>query len=1113
VGAAVVHARSFGTLADVVDQAVSEFGAMVTAKLRGPGYREDQLRGPLEELLKAVAGAMHLTLVPHGETPLADRTAIPDYAIDIDGLPIGHVELKAPGKGVDPAGWSRGSHDRRQWEKLSLLPNILYTDGDSWALVRSGQRIGRVARVRGSVETSGGRLQPADGELLRVLSDFLQWIPRPPGDLERLVKNVAGLCSLLRDEVRETLRRERAGERETDFASLVEDWRRALFPSLNDEDFADAYAQTVTFALLLARVENIHFEGRTVEEIARLLGKSHSLMGKALDVLTPGWVLGRLASTIETLRRVIGTVDWDLLDDGTGNAYRDLYERFLAVYDSELRKRTGAYYTPTAVVSFMVRFVDDVLRARLGFGDGFAAPGVFTVDPAMGTGTFLVEIIDKVARTASADGEVVRAKLRELAERLVGFEKQACPYAVAELRVAEAMRHHETDAPADGMCLYVADAFDAIDTDNLLDEFGDPLKRRLGTAYEPIERSRREANRVKATEHVEVVLGNPPYLERAKGLGGWIERGNRGASGSGPVPLDSFRIEGEGRYNYKLANLYVYFWRWATWKVFDAHPDAPTGVVAFISASSYTTGTGFAGMRQYLRRTADEGWIIDLSPEGHRPAVPTRLFPKVSQPLCIGIFVRYNRPDPDTPARVHYLAIEGSQAEKFERLEALRLDHPTWKVCSTGWRTRLKPPASQEWSSFPALADLLPWSEPGIKPNRTWVYAPDPSTLRRRWERLVRAPVEEKGPLLKETRDCTIDKRLPPVDEPDRPRLALRDERGPCPDPVRIAFRSFDRQWLIPDARVIDFPRRELWRVNGERQLYLTEPHTEPVTGGPALTFAADPPDTHHYHGRGGRVVPLYRDKAGTRPNTTQPLLVMLSRRLGARVTGEDLVAYVAGIAAHSSFSKHFAETLDGTGVRIPLTTDGHLFDEAISVGCRVIWLQTYGQRFVDPSRGRPLGPPRLSDDRRPCAAVEIPIEPECFPQRIAYDPATQTLLVGEGQIRPVPPAVWGYEVSGMRVIRKWFRSRTGKPTGRHPTMLDFIRPTYWTAAMNDELRDLLHVLGLLVDLEPIQRDLLQRVCAGPLLTVDDLLTASVLPASTSAQRARPGDDRQAALF
>ncbi len=723
----MVHARSFGTLTDAVDRAVSGFGAAVTAKLKGPGHREDQLRGPVDEFLKAVAGAMNLRLVAHGEVPLPDRTAIPDYVVCIDKLPIGHVELKAPGKGVDPGRWSPGSHDRHQWERLSLLPNILYTDGDSWALYRAGQRIGRIARVRGSVESSGARLQPADGELLRVLADFLEWVPQPPGDLDRLVKNVAGLCSLLRDEVRVTLRNERAGDRETEFASLVHDWRRALFPRLNDDQFADAYAQTVTFALLLARVENIHFEDRTVEEIARLLGKSHSLMGKALDVLTPGWVLGRVATTIETLRRVIGTVHWDLLDDGTGSAYLTLYEQFLAVYDSELRKQTGSYFTPSAVVSFMVRFVDDVLRTRLGLRDGFAAPDLCVVDPAMGTGTFLVEIIDQVARTASVDGEVVRAKLRELAERLVGFEKQACPYAVAELRVAEAMRHHRTELPAEGMCLYVADALDAVDTDNLLDEFGEPLKRRLGSAYEPIERSKREADKIKSTRHVEVVIGNPPYLERAKGLGGWIERGSRSAQGVQPPPLDSFRADGEGKHQYKLSNMYIYFWRWGTWKAFDAHPKAPTGVVAFISAASYVAGKGFAGVREYLRSTADEGWIIDLSPEEHRPPVPTRLFPSVSQPLCIGIFARYNKPSPRTPATVHYLAVHGTQAGKFDRLQTIHLGDPSWKACSTVWRAPLKPPAEAGWASYPqwkiyshcrvwVLRPIVPGSTTQIRP-------------------------------------------------------------------------------------------------------------------------------------------------------------------------------------------------------------------------------------------------------------------------------------------------------------------------------------------------------------------------------------------------------------
>ena len=98
--------------------------------------------------------------------------------------------------------------------------------------------------------------------------------------------------------------------------------------------------------------------------------------------------------------------------------------------------------------------------------------------------------------------------------------------------------------------------------------------------------------------------------------------------------MERFRAEGNARREHVLSDSYVHFWRWATWKVFDAHPEQPSGIVAFITPSSYTTGQGYAGMREYLRRTADEGWIIDLSPEGHRPSVGTRVFPGVQAARC-----------------------------------------------------------------------------------------------------------------------------------------------------------------------------------------------------------------------------------------------------------------------------------------------------------------------------------------------------------------------------------------------------------------------------------------------------------------------------------------------
>ena len=99
-------------------------------------------------------------------------------------------------------------------------------------------------------------------------------------------------------------------------------------------------------------------------------------------------------------------------------------------------------------------------------------------------------------------------------------------------------------------------------------------------------------------------------------------------------------------------------------------------MVAFVTPAAYLRGTAFKGMRKYLRRICDEGWIIDLSPEGMRPDVATRIFPKVQHPLAVGFFVRAEHDTTDEPARIHYTAVHGKRAEKFAALDALGLDDP-----------------------------------------------------------------------------------------------------------------------------------------------------------------------------------------------------------------------------------------------------------------------------------------------------------------------------------------------------------------------------------------------------------------------------------------------------
>ena len=682
-----------------------------------------------------------------------------------------------------------------------------------------------------------------------------------------------------------------------------------------------------------------------------------------------------------------------------------------------------------------------------------------------------------------------------MAKRLVGIEKQTGPFAVAEMRVSEALHRYAASPPRGGVRLYVADTLD--------DPYAE--ETRLAATMEPIAISRRRANEMKKSEPVLVVLGNPPYREHARGHGGFIETGSRNTESWATPPLEAFREEGNGQAEYVLSNLYVFFWRWATWKVFDAHPAHPDGVICFITTSGYIKGPGFAGMRRYLRESASEGWIIDATPEGLQPDVATRIFGGVQQPVAIGIFAKRADNDPTVPAKVRYRALHGRQAEKFDQLKGLDLDGDGWEDTPTGWTAPFLPEGGADWDQSPALGDLMPWGNQGIVGGRTWVYAPLPETLRRRWTTLVSARDEDKPRMFRESRDATLDKRKAGLHGFSHADRTVRAESGAGLDPVRVAYRSFDVQWVIPDDRVLSTPRTDLWRVRGDHQIYVTEMHAHQVpAGSPGLTFAADTPDIDHYKGNsGGRVLPLYAGADTSTANLAPGLLDALTARLGTPVTPEDLVAYIAGVASHPAFTTRFAEDLRTPGIRVPLTAEAGLWTRAVELGRRVLWLHSRGQRCTDRAAGRPAGAPKVTDPERiPFVVTPIPGTHEGMPDEITYDPATRTLNVGDGQIAPVAPEVWEYQVSGMRVVRKWFgyRRRTRPMARGEQSPLDDIRPDAWSIEYTSDLLELLHVLTLVTELEADQAELLDAVMGAERITVEDLTTAGVFPVPESAR-------------
>lgn len=1083
------------------------FGREVGRKQGRGGQPEDQLRGPTERLLERLSCHIRLpNTVAYGEVSLKDLHARPDYAVDVGNIQVGFIELKSPGHGVPlTPGWKPSADDRKQWLKLKWLWNLVYTDGLVWRRYSYGEPVSEPVRLGGGFSSSDQPLHAPDHRFMSLITDFLLAPPQAPRPLAEVIRIVAGLCDLLQDEVYAVLSGSFRHAAHKHLTLLAENWRDLLFPGLDTQNFADAFAQTVTFALLLARVDGVDTDDIPLHEIGRLLGKKHLLIGRAFSVLTDGAAAEELR-TIQTLRRVIGAATLTgISDDDETNIYAELYERFLAVYDPDLRTLSGSFYTPPQLARFMTDFAHEILRSELERPRGLA-DDVIVIDPAMGTGTFLLEVIRRVAVTIGDTlGRGARTDyLTELiTKRLVGFEIQVAPYAVAELRLHQALKNQfEVEVPP-GELRFLTDALA-----NPREQQG-----RLGAPFHDIEENRETANQIKREWPVMLVIGNPPHVKDSKGRAPWIERPRRDPLIPGQVAsrpsLDEFRAD--GRYESDLHGMEWYFWRWACWKVFEAHPDDATGIVAFVTPSSFLTGQAFAGMREYLRRQCDTGWIINLSPEGNRPPTRTRIFgPEVGRQISIAVFIRRGEAHLDSAADVYYMPLHGRRSEKLDHLLSVRPRGPEWKICYEHMRAPFYPASEQNWDNYPSLADLMPIRSRGVTAGRSWVYAPTPEILRQRWAEFIAADIQTRSDMFHETKRYNIRQVPPRLPGFPRPTIPLAEESGPCPEPIQVAYRAFDRQWLIPDRRLLAEARTGLWQVRDEDQIFVSEQDVQRIESGPGLVFTTLLPDIDHFSGWGGSGVhPLWRDPAQRQANFATGLVEYLRRRIGIELCAQDLLAYIAAVVAHSGFTRRFRRELEVPGIHVPLTTDPTLWQRAISLGRELIWLHTYGSHYSDSSAGRPEGERAIIERYGVRCIQAVRKLPTRLPDQLEYDKDDSTLYVGDGAFYPVPARVVQYDVAGRRILWRWLNGRTRQPRHKQATYppLDHLTVTSWDRSLTDELLALLSVLAGCASMENAQQELLNDICDASAISASDLSQAGVrLGAPIRSQRHDPGD-------
>ena len=493
---------------------------------------------------------------------------------------------------------------------------------------------------------------------------------------KKLSARMAEVAQDVRDEVRVLYEVETEGG---PIRALFKDVRDQLLGDLTPERFADVYAQTMVYGLLTARIAHpeefkadqsvsaLTFDNEFLDAIySRFRDDSDGV----IDVDELG--LNELAEQL-----AVTDVDELLADFGADNQRDDpvvyFYEEFLAQYDPEQRKNLGAFYTPLPVVRYIVKTVDDALKSfglPLGVADAttwaeYVAthpdieiptrskpedPVVSMFDPANGTGTFLVEWLRQAKRNDKIGGEA--AALAHASACEISLASYAVSHLKVSLDISDDLRE-TTRLP-----IYLGDTLGAKHP-HVIEELADPISTEGAHADE-----------VKYDWNHNVLIGNPPYDRvESTGTGGFITALQDGTSRS---LFDDIFDDAKKHVIFSahasLYNLYVYFWRWAIWKVFEENTGP--AVVSMITASSWLDGPGFLGLRRLAREVADEIVVVDLHGDNKGTRKDENVF-DIESPVAIVTLIRHGNGDRSTPAPVHYASYRGTRAEKLDALTEL----------------------------------------------------------------------------------------------------------------------------------------------------------------------------------------------------------------------------------------------------------------------------------------------------------------------------------------------------------------------------------------------------------------------------------------------------------
>ena len=943
-----------------------------------------------------------------------DQIGRPDF-IAMEGLlPLGYIEAEAHGRDLD----ALTGHAREQNARfIENLDNFILTNFVEFRLYRDGQ-------LRATAN-----ITDAPEDLEALLERFLNAGHVQIASPEALARYLARRTRELQTQIAITL---------TDEASNIHAmflaFKETLISTLTPDDFADMYAQTLAYGLFAARCTLPNATNFSRHTAVEALPRSNPFLVQLFYHVASPTLETNVTYILDAIASLLQNVPTEMLRTAFAakNHLEDpvihFYETFLAEYDPQRRVDRGVYYTPPQVISYIVRSVDSLLKTELNRPDGLADDDTLILDPATGTGGFLLTVLDHIRESVTetyGTGEWIQYINAQLVKRIFGFELLVAPYTIAHLKLSLFLQAQGWRAD-ERLRIYLTNTL----------EHPEEMQPSLPFA-EFISDEANAALSVKRDEPLLVILGNPPYPQDSANP----SREGRRLTFIGELIEDYKWIDGQplGDINSKvLQSDYVKFIRWAQWRI-DKNGE---GVIGYIVNNSFLDGPTFRGMRQSLLDSFNTIYhlnlhgsnrITEVIPEAERDENVFDILQGVSILLCV------KRRDNSTRAKVYYADIWGLREEKYNILSETEVQTTEWsELQPTSPYYLFVPQATEKRFEYEAgwgITDIFQTNSVGIVTGRDkFALQWTAEEVRETVTNFISLSVDdarEKYGLPKDSQDWKI--HLAQADLRNHPDVEQHIEP--------LHYRPFDTRWTYYTGQSSGFhgrPRPEVMRHMRRENLALCVHRgiRSPIWQHALVTNQIS--EKSYVSNRGeptAHVFPLYLypspeelELSTERSLNFKPaFLTALSEALGLPqsapfnlpegVSPEEILAYIYAILYSPKYRERYYDFLKYDFPRIPLPQDIEHFRT----------LAALGQRLIDSHLLRDISPADVAPTSTRVPAVHR-FEGE-------GDGVVAQVRYSDGQVRinpnqyftDVPLAVWEYEIGAYQVCEKWLKDRRGE--------------------------------------------------------------------------------------